>query len=119
MAAASCGDALGIFPEGLWLNPEGLKKSSREKAEMKQGYRGVELVVSQYKKLMGEDLPIVPTAFIEDKTTGKKQLMIDKQLSLGKNDTKLDDTDWCMAYVANMLPEEQRGYYREMVKEIK
>ena len=117
VAALLRGDALGIFPEGLWLRPEGGQFGLREKAEMKQGYAGMELLIRQYKKLTGEDLPIVPTAFREDRVTGKKELIIGERLSLKENNTKLSDTDWCMAHVANMLPEEQRGYYKDMVKD--
>ena len=116
VALLSRGDAVGVFPEGLWLNPERRVKL-REKAEMKKGYRGIELVASQYKKLTGEELPIIPTAFIEDRKTGKKKVVVGKPLLLSENDSELNDTDWCMAHVAKMLPEEQRGYYKEMAEE--
>jgi len=111
VAALSRGDTVGIFPEGLWLNPE-LPKI-REKQEMKQGYRGIELVAGQYKKLTGEELSIIPTAFVEDRATGKKKLVIKDPVRLSENDSRLNDTDWCMAHVAGMLPESQRGYYKE------
>lgn len=73
VALLSRGDAVGIFPEGLWLNPQNTL-APREKAEMKQGYGGMELVARQYKKLTGKDLPIVPTAFNEDAKREKKSL---------------------------------------------
>lgn len=115
VAALLKGDAVGVYPEGLWLDPQ---PGIREKQEMKQGYRGIELVASQYRKVTGRDLKIVPTALVEDRKTGKRDLVIGKPLSLEDNDTDLSGTDWCMAHVASMLPEEQRGYYKELVKEI-
>ena len=111
VATLSRGDALVVLPEGLWLNPQNTA-APREKAEMKQGYRGIELVASQYKKLTGEELPIIPTAFIEDRKTGKKRLKIGKPLRLSENTEDSNGTDWCMKHVAEMLPEEQRGYYK-------
>jgi len=116
VALLSRGDAVGIMPEGLWLDPQG-PLMSREKAEMKKGYGGIELVASQYKKLTGEELPIIPTAFIEDRKTGKKKVVVGKPLLLSENDSETNDTDWCMSHVAKMLPEEQRGYYKELVEE--
>lgn len=118
VALLSRGDALGISPEGLWLNPENTKFGWRERKEMKKGYLGMELVARRYHKLTGEELPIFPTAFTEDKETGKKTLVIGKHLFLSENKTDLSGTDWCMAHVARMLPEEQRGYYKEMVRSL-
>lgn len=115
VAVLSRGDTVGVYPEGLWLNPEGPMKL-REKAEMKKGYQGIELVARQYQKLTGEELPIVPTAFIEDRKTGKKKVVVGKPLLLSENDSGMSGTDWCMAHVAEMLPEEQRGYYKDKVE---
>jgi len=84
----------------------------REKAEMKQGYRGLELVASQYKKLTGDDLLVVPTAFNENRETNDKKLIIAKPIRLIDNNGDLNDTDWCMSKVAEMLPEEKRGHYK-------
>ena len=117
VALLSRGDAVGIFPEGLWLNPEGPMKL-REKQEMKKAYGGLELVASLYQKLTGEELPIIPTAFIEDRKTGKKKVVAGEPIILSKNNTELSDTDWAMTHVAKMLPEEQRGYYRDKTKNI-
>jgi len=107
------GDALGVFPEGLWLNPGGMGKSAREKKELKQGYRGIELIASQYQKLTGEELPIIPTAFIRDESTGEKKVIVGQPLKLSENESENNGTDWCMKHVAEMLPEEQRGYYKD------
>lgn len=111
VAVLSRGDGLAISPAGLWLNPEGPGKL-REKAEMQKGYRGIELIAEQYKKLTGEELPIVPTAFLEDKATGKKIVVVGESIKLSDNDSDLNGTDWCMKHVAGMLPEDQRGYYK-------
>ncbi|GEM_PF-1018752 len=113
VAVLSRGDSLGVYPEGLWLNPQGVGKLSRERKEMKQGYRGIELVASQYKKLTGEELPIIPTAYIEDAKTKTRKLIVGQPLKLSENDTELNGTDWAMAHIASMLPEEQRGYYKD------
>jgi hypothetical protein len=90
-----------------------LGKVSRRKAEMKRGYPGIEIVARQYKKLTGEELPIIPTVFIEDETTGKKKVVVGKPLLLSENNSVVRDIDWCMAHIAAMLPEEQRGYYKQ------
>ena len=113
VALLSRGDALGIYPEGLWLDPQGSRRL-REKSELKKGYAGIELVARQYEKLTGEELPILPTANIEDLETGKRKVIIGKPLLLSKNESGQSDTDWCMAHIAEMLPVEQRGYYKEI-----
>jgi 1-acyl-sn-glycerol-3-phosphate acyltransferase len=112
VAVLSRGDAMGIYPEGLWLRPEGVQKLAREHKEMKRGYRGIELVAKQYQKLTGEELTIIPTTCIEDANTKKRKLIVGQPLKLSENDTDLNGTDWCMKHVAEMLPEEQRGYYK-------
>ncbi len=112
VALLSRGDPVGIFPEGGWLHPEGSRFNPRERAELKRAYSGIELIASRYKKLSGKDLPILPTAFIENRVSGEKILSIAPALSLEDNKTDLSDTDWCMKHVAEMLPEEQRGFYK-------
>lgn len=119
IAVLSQGDALAMFPEGLWLKPFGVGKISQEKVKgLKQGYQGVELIVRQYKKLTGDDLPVLPLAFIADRVHDKRYLKIGKPLVLEQNPTQLTGTDWSMAHVACMLPEDDRGYYTQMVHEI-
>lgn len=113
VALLSRGDVVCLFPEGLWLNPEGSATGPREKAEMKQGYEGLELIARQYQKLTGKELPILPTAFNEDKESKRSTFRIGKAVSLKENDSNLSNTDWCMAQVAEMLPESQRGYYKD------
>ncbi len=118
LAVLSKGNALCMFPEGLWFNPVGIGKLSHEKEELKQGYRSIEVLTRQYKKLTGEELPVLPLAFNADRKNDQRHLQIGKPLVLEKNQTDLNGTDWCMAHVASMLPEEQRGYYTNSVKKI-
>ena len=109
VAVLSRGDALCLFPEGLWLEPQSL---TQEKPEMKRAYRGIELIASQYEKLTGRQLPILPTSFFEEAGSGRV-LNIGKTVFLDKNDGGLSDTDWLMRQIAMMLPEKNRGYYSD------
>ena len=115
VALLSRGESVGVYPEGLWLHPEGIGNAAREHKEMKQGYRGIELIAKEYQKLTGKELPIVPTAYTEEKGKDRK-IKIGKPLKFSENDTKLNGTDWAMAHVAEMLPEEQRGYYKDKIE---
>lgn len=111
------GDAVAVYPEGLWIQPEGAGKLAREHKEMKKGYPGIELVARMYQKLTGKELPVVPTAYIEDAKSKTRKLIIGRTLTFEENTTEASDTDWAMARVAKMLPEEQRGYYRNLAEE--
>ena len=118
VALLARGDVICIFPEGLWLDPKGFALNPRENPKMKQGYAGFELIARQYKKLTGKDLPILPTAFAENKDSSESGLRVGEPVVLGDNKTEFGDADWCMAQIAKMLPEEQRGYYKDIVEEL-
>lgn len=111
VAALSRGDALCLFPEGLWLQPQSL---TQEKPEMKQAYRGLELIASQYEKLTGKQLPILPTSFFEEIGRGRI-LKVGEAVTFDKNNSELSDTDWLMIQIAQMLPENNRGHYKDLI----
>lgn len=111
VAVLSRGETLCLFPEGLWLEPQSL---TQEKPEMKQAYRGLELIASQYEKLTGKQLPILPTSFFEEAGRGRI-LKIGEAVSFDKNNSELNNTDWLMAQIARMLPEKNRGYYKDLI----
>lgn len=116
VAALSLGDSVGYPPEGIALNPEGMGKSFREKKELKKGYRGIELIAREYKELTGEELTIVPAAFIEDEETGKKKVVVGEPFVSSENNSGMSDTDYGMSQIAEMLPVEQRGYYKDKIQ---
>lgn len=112
VALLSRGDVLVIYPEGLWLY-DGEDGASRSHSLYK-GLDGFNIIAEQYKKLTGEELPIIPVAISEtDKT---KQMQIGSPLKLSENDSGTSDTDWCMHHIAAMLPKENRGYYAKVQK---
>ncbi len=111
VAVLSRGDALCLFPEGLWLQPQSL---TQEKPEMKQAYRGLELVASQYEKLTGKQLPILPASFFEEAGRGRI-LQVGEAVTFDKNNSELNDTDWLMTQIARMLPENNRGHYKDLI----
>ena len=76
------------------------------------------MIAAQYKTLTGRDLKVAPTAFVENRTTKKQKLVIGESLLMEENSTELSGTDWVMTHIATMLPEEQRGYYKDKVKNI-
>ena len=108
------GDAVAVFPEGAWLNPQGFGTNAREEAKMKQGYEGIELITREYKRVTGEELPIIPTALDENMKTGEKKFTIGDAVFADKND-EVSLTQRAMVQVARMLPEEKRGYYKDKV----
>lgn len=108
VALLSRGDVVAMYPEGLILYG-GEKK-------LNQGYGGLEVVIKEYKKVTGKELPIVPVGVFEESGEKKKKtkrVKVGKPLLLSNNKTELSGTDWCMSHLARLLPEEQRGYYRE------
>lgn len=111
VAVLSRGEVLCLFPEGLWLEPQSL---IQEKPEMKQAYRGLELIASQYEKLTGKQLPILPTSFFEE-VEGERVLKVGEVITLDKNNSELSGTDWLMTRIAQMLPEKNRGYYKDLI----
>ncbi|MFT5849449.1 MAG: 1-acyl-sn-glycerol-3-phosphate acyltransferase [Patiriisocius sp.] len=107
-ALLSRGDVLVMYPEGLWLY-DGENESPRSQTLYK-GYSGFDVVAKQYKKLTGENIPIIPIAtFIDD--DGNKQVKIDQRVDFSSMEEDVSSTDFCMSKIADMLPEEQRGYY--------
>lgn len=107
VALLSRGDALIIYPEGLWLY-DGEEGSPRAH-KLYKGYSGFDIIAEQYKKLTGGNVPIIPVACHEHE--GEKIVKIGEPRTLQENDTDLSNTDWYMHQIAMMLPETQRGHY--------
>jgi 1-acyl-sn-glycerol-3-phosphate acyltransferase len=107
VALLSRGDVLIIYPEGLWLydGEDGAPRSH----SLYKGYDGFAVIAEQYKKLTGEEVPIVPIGFYEEGE--KKQVKIGTVSTLRDNDSELSNADWYMEQIAEMLPEQQRGHY--------
>jgi len=110
VALLSRGDVLVIYPEGLWLY-DGEGDNPRDHSLYK-AYDGFSVVAEQYKKLTGEDVPIVPIGFSEKE--GQREVKIGDPSTLRDNDTDLSNADWYMKQIAEILPEEQRGYYKNL-----
>ncbi len=108
VALLSRGDVLIIYPEGLWLydGEEGAPRSH----SLYKGYDGFTVIAEQYKKLTGEDVPILPISFYEE--DGKKEIKIGNVSTIQENETELSNTDWYMQKIAEKLPENQRGHYK-------
>ncbi len=83
-----------LFPEGLW---------TYEGNKMHRAYPGIELISREYKRLTGEDLPIVPLG-ISDRT-----IQTGEPFVLNEGET----VDVVMRKVAELLPEAERGYYND------
>lgn len=107
VALLSRGDVLIVYPEGLWLYDG--KDGALRSHSLYKGYDGFNVIAEQYKKLTGNEVPIVPISFYEH--DGQKEVQIGTPSTVRDNDSGLSDTDWYMQQIANMLPEEQRGYY--------
>lgn len=100
LALLSRGDVLVIYPEGLFLY--------NGKKELHQGYRGLELIAKYYEESTSQKLLIVPVAILSEKNQQGRRIRIGKPLLLSKNQT----TDWVMTHLAQLLPEDQRGFYK-------
>lgn len=85
-----------FFPEGLW---------TYEGHVLRKAYPGLELVAREYRRLTGEDLPILPIG-LDD-----RRVRIGETVSFTEEET----TDSMMRRVATLLPEEARGYYKDQV----
>ncbi len=107
VALLSRGDVLVIYPEGLWLY-DGENDEPRGKF-MYKGYGGFDVVARQYKKLTGQDVPIVPIAVYDEEN--KRTVDINNPVVLG-GDKNTDEVDFCMRKISEMLPQSQRGYYK-------
>ena len=75
-----------------------------------QGYGGFDLIARQYKKRNGEHIPILPIGF--SKSNNKIKVKIGNPSTVEDNETESSNTDWFMNKIAELLPEDQRGYYR-------
>lgn len=103
------GDVVALYPEGHWLYDG--ENGSPRKEELYQGYRGIETISKQFEKYTGKPLLIVPIAVYRE---GKKRIVdVGESIQLQDNQSALSGTDWAMKRLANLLPEGQRGFYRD------
>lgn len=109
VALLSRGDVLVIYPEGLWLY-DGDNGESRSQTLYK-GLDGFNVVAEQYRKLTGENVPIIPVSLYKE--DDQRHVKVGNPSFITDNDTELSDTDWYMKQIAANLPEDQRGYYTE------
>ncbi len=107
VALLSRGDVVAMFPEGLM--------SYEKKPALQKAYGSMELIAGKFKELTGQELPIVPVAIFEQ---GKKEkrVRIGKPMLLSEKDEDISGTDWCMSNLAELLPEDRRGYYKDKSK---
>ena len=54
-------------------------------------------------------LEIVPMSVFEEE--GDRKISVGTPKTTNENDSDFSDVDWYMHQIAQMLPEEQRGYY--------
>lgn len=109
VALLSRGDVLVIYPEGLWLY-DGDNGESRSQTLYK-ALDGFNVVAEQYKKLTGENVPIVPISLYKE--DDQRHVKVGNPSFITDNDTELSDTDWYMKQIAANLPEDQRGHYTD------
>jgi 1-acyl-sn-glycerol-3-phosphate acyltransferase len=107
VALLTRGDVLVVYPEGLWLY-DGESDAPRSRS-MYKGYGGFDIIAKQYQKLTGKDVPIVPMSVFEEE--GNRKISIGTPKTTNQNDSDFSDVDWYMHQIADMLPEDQRGYY--------
>ncbi|MDR1196852.1 MAG: 1-acyl-sn-glycerol-3-phosphate acyltransferase, partial [Candidatus Nomurabacteria bacterium] len=110
------GDAVSIFPEGVHTDfAEDSRKAvgTKNKTELRPAYRGMELVVKNYQRKTGENLKVLPAAYLE--VDGKPTVNIGEPITTEDNDTDMNFSDFAMTKVAELLPEENRGYYADKV----
>lgn len=88
------GEPVILFPEGLWLYEGG---------KMRKAYGGIEHIAQEYRRVTGKDLPIVPVGITKGSATAGKPVV------LGEGQSVHD----VMKKVAELLPENERGYYGE------
>lgn len=94
VALLARGEAVSLFPEGLWLY---------EGNTLRRAYGGVEYIASEFKKLTGKDLPILPVGL----TT--HEIHVGEPVALNAQ----GDVHDIMRLIAQLLPESDRGYYAD------
>ncbi len=97
VAALLKGEPVAIFPEGLFTYDG--------KKQLRKAYPGLELICAEYKRITGQDLPIVPTA------VRKNEVTIGNALFLSEDTKKKQGTNLVMERLAGLLPEHERGVY--------
>lgn len=101
------GDPVVMFPEGLFMY--------KDQPGLQKGYGGMEIIAREYKRVTGKELPILPTAITKngEGELGRKQIRVGAPFTFSENQGQESNTDWAMQRVASLLPEAEKGYYRE------
>ncbi|MDR3125580.1 MAG: 1-acyl-sn-glycerol-3-phosphate acyltransferase [Candidatus Nomurabacteria bacterium] len=110
------GDAVSIFPEGVHteLSEDGPKSGAvKQKPHLREAYRGMELLAKHYERRTGQKLDILPVAYTED--DGRSKIVVGEAVTVGDNDTGMNLSDFVMTKIAELLPEENRGFYADKV----